>query len=89
MSDQLDYPFDEVVDEAARLVMRGFTVFQKFSCQQCRQRLTVDTPNSFHPTGSCEQCGALTDIKARGCNFLLVAPADELGALAPRRKGQG
>jgi hypothetical protein len=85
MSEQIDYPFNEVVDEAARLVMRGFTVFQKFTCQQCRQRLTVDEPNSFHTTGSCEQCGALTDIKARGCNYLVIAPADKYLAAAGKR----
>lgn len=30
-------------------------------------------PNRFFMLGRCEECGAETDLKARGCNYVLMA----------------
>ena len=68
-----DYPFAEVVRKARELTDRGFDVHQKFSCANCNSRLTIGTPNVFHETGDCDQCGHVTDIKRKGCNYLVMA----------------
>jgi hypothetical protein len=34
----------------------------------------METPNVFHKTGSCDQCGHITDIEKQGCNYLLEIP---------------
>jgi hypothetical protein len=31
----------------------------------------METPNVVHKTGTCDQCGAVTDIEKQGCNYLL------------------
>lgn len=69
---KLDYPFDEVTAEAEKLVAQGAMVHQKFTCQHCRVRQTMEEPNTFYTSGRCEECGGITDIKARGCNYLLI-----------------
>jgi hypothetical protein len=71
----VDFPWDEVVMEAERLTRAGFQVYQKFTCSGCGQRLTIETPNRFYETGSCDKCDVITDIKKQGCNFLLVGAA--------------
>jgi hypothetical protein len=63
-----DYPFDQVARDAQELVRQGHIVHQK-----CNARQTIDTPNKFFTKGHCEECGHITDIKKRGCNYLLIA----------------
>lgn len=67
-----DFPFNDVVAKATELSKFGFLVFQKFTCAGCGQRLTIETPNTFHTTGSCDKCPALTDIEKQGCNYMLM-----------------
>lgn len=73
MADTLDFPLDEVAEGALRHVREGSTVFQKFSCASCGLRQTIDEPNVFFTHGRCEECGDVTDIRASGCNYVLVA----------------
>jgi hypothetical protein len=68
----VDHPFAEIVAEVQRKAARGNLCFQKFTCAGCGQRLTIEKPNVFHHTGTCDQCGHLTDIKAQGCNYTLL-----------------
>lgn len=68
-----DYPFGDVCKTARKLVLDGHDVYQKFSCSNCGQRLTMDIPNHFYETGGCDKCGHITDIKTQGCNYLLHA----------------
>jgi hypothetical protein len=71
--DALDFPFEEVAERAEKLVARGgVTVFQKWTCSQCRARQTMDVPDTFYTTGQCEECGAITDIVAAGCNYMAI-----------------
>jgi hypothetical protein len=65
-----DFPFWEAVSRAAGLIMKGATVHQTFTCSTCHVRLTIDAENQFVRTASCEQCGKVTNIEARGCNFI-------------------
>jgi len=68
-----DHPFDEVAKAAAEKIKQGFTVHQKFTCAGCGNRLTIDEPNVFHELGSCDNCKTITNIRKRGCNFLLIS----------------
>lgn len=67
-----DYPFTEIalaVEEHAKM---GHRCYQKFTCDNCGERLGIDTPNIMHTKGICEKCGHITDIVAKGCNYLLI-----------------
>jgi ribosomal protein S27E len=67
-----DYPFYEAAREAQALMEDGHTIFQKFTCGGCGSRQTMGQPNKFFIKGQCEECGAETDIEARGCNYMVV-----------------
>jgi hypothetical protein len=74
-----DHPFDKVARDAAAKVRDGFTIYQKFTCAGCGNRLTIDVPNQFFETGACDNCDAITDIKKQGCNYLLMTtPVSEI-----------
>jgi rRNA maturation protein Nop10 len=66
-----DFPFYEVAEKAGELVRAGADVYQKFTCQQCGNRLTMDVPNKFYKEGTCDNCGAITNIEKQGCNYLI------------------
>lgn len=68
-----DYPFESVVAKAQELAAQGHRCYQKFSCEKCGQRLGIDKPNAFYEYGACDRCGHTTNIKRRGCNYLLVS----------------
>lgn len=72
MHEQSDHPFSEVVATAEEVIEKGGSVFQKFTCSSCGERLAMDVPNVFYKTGTCDKCGATTDIEATGCNYLVV-----------------
>ena len=67
-----DLPFKEAVDKALDMINRGCHVYQKFTCVNCGERQTIDTPNKFYKLGICEECKYQTDIEAQGCGFMLV-----------------
>jgi len=46
--------------------------YQKFTCEKCGSRQTIDEPNTFYTSGSCEECKHITDIAKRGCNYMMV-----------------
>lgn len=66
-----DYPIEECIKTVAPLVARGAVFHQKFTCDECGSRQTMETSNLFFKTGKCEACGAITDIAAKGCNYML------------------
>jgi len=67
-----DFPFDDVAKTAREWIEKGGTVYQKFTCDGCGKRLTIDEPNKFYTKGRCDSCPAITDIRAKGCNYLLI-----------------
>ena len=69
MDEPKDYPFDDVLRQARELVSQGHLVFQCFTCAGCGARIGVTAPNNFWTFVHCEECGGITDCKARGCNF--------------------
>lgn len=70
-----NYPFPEVIaklDEIAATVgVDKFDFYQKFTCAECGNRLTIDAPNLLFKTGTCDKCKATTDIEKTGCNYML------------------
>jgi ribosomal protein S27E len=70
----VDFPFTEVAEEVDTLLKRypgRAQVFFKFTCVGCGTRQMFDEPNKLYTTGSCEECGAVTDLQEKGCNYLL------------------
>ena len=72
----IDFPWDDVVRRAAEMTASGAYVFQKFTCAGCGNRLTMDEPNRLYETGTCDNCPTVTNIKERGCNFMLYMGPD-------------
>lgn len=64
-----DYPFAEVVSKAEALAKAGHEVYQKFTCDGCGSRLTMEKANEFYETGTCDKCNVVTQIKR--CNMMV------------------
>ena len=71
MVEPKDYPFDEVAKTAKELADNGALVYQKFTCDKCGSRQTIDEANKFFTTGRCEECDHVTDIRKKGCNYMV------------------
>lgn len=72
---QVDHAFEDVFARAHQHAQEGRLIFQKFTCRGCGGRLTMEAPNQFWEEGTCDQpqCKTvLTDIRAQGCNYLMV-----------------
>lgn len=68
-----NYPLMECVRAAEELLKQpNVLVFQKYTCEHCDSRQTVDVPNTFYRSGMCEECMKITDIEKHGCNYLVV-----------------
>lgn len=63
-----DIPLEKAVEKASVWISKGFTVFQKFTCENCGNRLTIEEANKFFTSGSCDKCGHVTQIEK--CGFL-------------------
>jgi hypothetical protein len=70
---ELDHPFYEVYENVNDILEKnpGAEVFFKFTCENCMTRQTFDIPNTLYKEGKCEECGHVTNLERRGCNFLL------------------
>lgn len=71
-TDYNDFPFEEVARAAEQLVAQGATVYQKWTCIYCGERLAMDRPNVFYTEGRCEHCGNITFLMLTGCNYLVI-----------------
>lgn len=67
-----DYPFAEVLARCKELTEEGHTIYQKWTCDVCGDRVTANTPNALTEVGHHEDCCGLTNIKSKGCNYMLV-----------------
>ena len=38
----------------------------------CGTKQIMETPNVFYTRGRCEECGAEADIRADGCNYMVI-----------------
>jgi hypothetical protein len=68
-----DYPFEQVCASVDELAAEGHRCYQKFTCGKCGERLGMDRPNVMYTSGSCDKCGYVTNIKERGCNYMLIS----------------
>lgn len=66
-----DLPFLIAVLRASQQVHAGATIWQKFTCEHCGSRQTIEKPNAMYASGTCEECGRVTDISSRGCGFMM------------------
>jgi PHP family Zn ribbon phosphoesterase len=46
-------------------------VFQQFNCAACGTKQTMEEPNVLHTAGKCEECGAITNLRKYGCNYMV------------------
>lgn len=69
----IDFPWPEVVAKVIKIIdtRPDAYCYQKYTCAGCGNRLTIEEPNKFYETGSCDKCDTITNIKERGCNFML------------------
>lgn len=77
MSIYQDYPLQECATLAEAYIMAGASVFQKWTCQHCGARQSMEQENQFFRSGRCEECNEYTVIKA--CSYAVIMPV--------RRKG--
>jgi hypothetical protein len=69
-----NYPMDDILTEVNKVLENpNVSVYQKFTCAGCGNRLTIEEPNTFYTSGKCDKCEAITDIKKDGYNFLVIA----------------
>lgn len=67
-----DYPIEECLPLAEKIIEQGGAVHQKWTCHHCGSRQTMDTPNQFFRSGRCEACDKITIINK--CNYMAVLP---------------
>ena len=87
-----DFPLHECVATVDELRAKDPTirVFQKFTCSHCQTRLTMAEPNTFFSQGTCDKCGATTEI--RECNYMLLralgpGAEEKLDAVIAKQRG--
>lgn len=66
-----DLPFGEAALRADLAIRLGAIIHQKFTCEACGSRQTIEEPNRFFTEGRCEECSHITNIRDRGCGFML------------------
>lgn len=61
---------DRTLAQHVDAIKAGRMMFwQKFTCDNCWARITVDEPNKLFVLGHCQQCGHVTDLQKTGCNY--------------------
>ena len=70
MPTQGDRPIEEIAVLCDIQIERGMTVWQKWTCDHCGARQTMDAPNVLYRSGICEECSQQTDIQY--CGFMLA-----------------
>lgn len=74
---ELDRPMQDVLDKSNReraelaLIGKRMDVYFKFTCEACRSRQTFELPNTLYVTGKCGECGHVTNLRRRGCGYLV------------------
>lgn len=68
----IDFPFLEVAAQANEHVAHGRDIYQKFTCAKCGSRQMIEEPNRLYERATCEECKYETNIKEKGCNYMLI-----------------
>lgn len=72
MKETMNFPFNEIAAQATEHVARGRDIYQKFTCANCGSRQMIDEVNRLYERATCEECHHETNIKEKGCNYMLV-----------------
>jgi hypothetical protein len=67
-----DYPLEEIASAVPEAIARGATIFQKWTCEACGDRVTGSTPNQLYRFGKHDDCGHITDLSVKGCNYMAI-----------------
>lgn len=65
-----DLPWKEGLDKADEAIARGATLYQKFTCEKCGARQTVEKPNTFYQEGQCGECQHITNLMQKGFGYM-------------------
>lgn len=68
MKEIKDVPFNECHRQALDYINKGWDIWQKFTCNHCGARQTMEKPNLFYIAGKCEECGRISSIN--DCGFM-------------------
>jgi hypothetical protein len=73
MSKYNNYPIAKCAKELDRLMREHPTAvfYQKWTCEKCGDRVTGETPNKLFTEGKHDDCGHTTDLRKRGCNYMV------------------
>ena len=71
-----DHPLADIERSMRNVRLHGGLAYQKFTCDGCGNRLMIEEPFKLYKQATCDNCSAVTDIQAKGCNFLAVFPSD-------------
>lgn len=76
MAEYTDASLDEIAEAAGREIEAGATIYQKFTCERCGDRVVIDTPNQLFTKGRHDDCavepGCITDLQKNGCNYMAI-----------------
>jgi hypothetical protein len=72
-----DYPLQEIADSMTKQMARGATCYQKWTCGQCHERVTMGVPDLVFEQCHHDEphCGFTTDVREQGCNFMFILAA--------------
>ena len=67
------HPWDDCVKALQdRIKDPGTHFLQQFNCAGCGAKQTMDDLDVLYETGTCQECGHLTNIKQNGMNYMLM-----------------
>lgn len=66
------HPFKQVHDNFAEHVKAGHMGLQSWTCDGCGAVQRMSQINGWYVEGECENCGYVTDLRKKGCNFTLM-----------------
>ena len=68
-----DKPFLQIVKECQNILNHNCHFYQKFTCENCGSRQTIDDEDKLYTKGQCEECNHITNLQEKGCGYLLHA----------------
>lgn len=68
-----NHPIEECARGIAEVLRKrpGAACYQKWTCENCGDRVTGNTPNKLFTHGHHEECGHTTDLRKTGCNYMV------------------
>lgn len=66
-----DKPFNQIVEECQNILNHNCHFYQKFTCENCGSRQTIDHEDNLYIKGQCEECGHITNLQEKGCGYML------------------